>query len=300
MNKFIKNTFYYFSGIGFLILAKLKNAFVGYTPRTFSDEEIERGALYDMEIVDNWIKELKGYIDVEEADLFKDKRILELGPGSDFGVGLYLLSKSAKKYTAVDVNDNAIKSAEDFYNLFFKILKEKKNISTEEIEGEYRKLRESKESRLNFIQDKDFDIARALNGDKVDYIFSNAAFEHFADVEETIKSVSKIAVKGSVFLAIVDLKTHSRWIREKDPNNIYRYQQGLYKLLSNVSTPNRVRPYIYEKILKENGWENIIVKEGQTITDEQLAGINNYLNKKFRDPVNQMKYLTCTIFATKA
>jgi len=300
MKKYIRNNLYYFLGILFLLLAKLKKSLIGYTPKPYSKTEINTSIFYDMEVADNWIKQLEEYLNKDKTTLIKDKSILELGPGADLGIGLYLLSKSARKYTAVDIHDNAVFSKEEFYKAFFNFLKEKENKDTSAIESEYKKLKENKDSRLNFVRDEDFNIVRALKNETVDYIFSHAAFEHFTDVAATIKYLSRVSKKGTVFVAFVDLKTHSRWIGRKDPNNIYRYSKRLYKILTNESSPNRVRPYEYKKLLHENGWNNIIIKKGLTLSDTQAAKYTGFFNKKFQDPINDMNCLCCTVIATKS
>ena len=57
-----------------------------------------------------------------------------------------------------------------------------------------------------------------------------------------------------MIVAEVDLMTHSRWIREKDPLNIYRYPQWLYRLFYFRGQPNRVRPSRYREAFQRLGW----------------------------------------------
>jgi hypothetical protein len=58
-------------------------------------------------------------------------------------------------------------------------------------------------------------------------------------------------------VAEIDLKTHSRWIRDHDPNNIYRYSNAIYRALWFRGIPNRVRPYEYRAIFEAHGWTNV-------------------------------------------
>lgn len=296
-NKLI-NIFYFWVGIPFLILAKIKNTLVGYTPKPFSTGEALRCAEYDINVVENWLKQLTNYQPTKDINNFiKNKTVLELGPGSDLGIGLYLLSRGAEKYYAVDVYDMASANSPDFYNVFFSHL-ENKNIETGWLKEELTLTQKGERNKLNFICNKNFDIVEALGGEKIDLVFSNAAFEHFNDVAKTIEDVTKTTSANAILVLSVDLITHSRWIRAKDPNNIYRYPQWLYKLLTTKSSPNRVRPYEFEEILKKNGWKNIVIVP----LDEQKNdpyNSNKSLNKRFRDPKNQMTYQTIGICATK-
>ena len=73
---------------------------------------------------------------------------------------------------------------------------------------------------------KDFNIVSAFGESTIDMVFSQAAFEHFDDIESTILQLNKVCKSGATFVAEINLKTHSRWIRDKDPDNIYRYPTG--------------------------------------------------------------------------
>jgi len=297
MKNIFTNGFYFCVGIIFLILAKIKNRIIGYTPKTFSMAEIERCVEYDIHVADDWLKRLKEYI---PAYTIQNKHILELGPGSDLGVGLYLLSKSAKKYTAVDIYDLASNVSPDFYNSFFTYLQGKEHINTISLEEELRKTQHNNNDKLNYICTPDFNFTEVISSDdKVDIIFSNAAFEHFSNFQKTIRDLNKIVLPGSILIASVDLCTHSRWIRDKDPNNIYRYSNLLYKLFSFNSSPNRIRPYQYKAALEQNNWENIVIQPKMSLDNKRLICFQDHLNKNFKDAVNQMDYLSIWICATK-
>ena len=296
MKKIFVNGFYFCVGIIFLLLAKIKNGILVYSPKTFSTAEVERCIEYDINLVYDWLKHLKEYFPDYSI---QNKHVLELGPGSDLGVGLYLLSKSAKKYTAVDVYDLASNVSQDFYNAFFLYLQEKKQVNTLHLEEELRKTQNKNNDRLNYVCVPDFNFTNAIGNDKVDIIFSNAAFEHFSDFRKTVQDLNKIVVSNSVLIASVDLRTHSRWIRDKDPNNIYRYSNRFYKLFNFYSSPNRLRPYQYKEVLEQNGWKNIVIQPEMSLDNNRLAYFQDHLNKNFNDVINQMDYLTIWIYAIK-
>jgi len=297
MKKIFVNGFYYYVGLIFLLLAKIKSRMLVYSPKTFSMAEVEWCVEYDIHVVDNWLKHLREYA---PTYTIQNKHVLELGPGSDLGAGLYLLSKSAKKYTAVDVYDLASNVSQDFYNSLFIYLQEKKQVNTLPLEEELYKTQHKNNDKLNYVCIPNFNFTDAIGDDKIDVIFSNAAFEHFSNFRKTIQDMNKITLPGAIFIVSVDLCTHSRWIRDKDPNNIYRYSNWLYKLFSFNSSPNRIRPYQYRETLEQNGWKNIVIQPVKSLDNKQLSYIQNHLNKNFKDPINQMDYLTIWICATKA
>ena len=296
MKKTFVNGFYFCAGIIFLLLAKIKNSILTYSPKTFSMAEVERCIKYDIKVVNDWLKHLEEYI---PTYTIQDKRILELGPGSDLGVGLYLLSKSAKRYTAVDVYDLASNVSSDFYNSFFSYLQEKEQTDTIPLEEELRKTRNRTNDKLNYVCVPDFNFTETMGDDKIDIIFSNAAFEHFSNFRKTIQDLNQVVLPGTVLIASVDLRTHSRWIRDKDPNNIYRYSNRFYRLFHFYSSPNRMRPYQYHEVLEQNGWGNIVIQPEMSLDNKRLVYFQNHLDKNFRDAVNQMDYLTVWICATK-
>lgn len=152
--------------------------------------------------------------------------------------------------------------------------------------------------RLNYIVKDDFDLS-VFQAETIDIVFSQAAFEHFYDVEKTIAQLSKIVRQGTILITEIDLRTHTRWIRDLDPLNIYRYNDVIYDLLSFSGSPNRLRPYEYQNILEKHGWTKIRIIPLTVIEKHYLKKINDHLTKRFREPVNQMDYLTIMLCATK-
>lgn len=222
---------YYLLGVGFLALAKLKFALTGYTPKPLSSAEIDRCIDYDAKIAGNYLQLLKEY-----GISIKGKDVLELGPGSDLGTGAYLLSKGARTYTAFDRHPNAGNASPEFY--------ERMAARGIAFDGEHMRLKVS----------EGFDLTE-LERHSVDIVVSNAAFEHFDDPRRTLEQLSQVVRPGGVIAAVVDLQTHSRWIRDVDPNNIYRYSDWLYRLFYFPGQPNRVRSTDYVRFLSETGWK---------------------------------------------
>ena len=101
--RLLSNFFYRLIGIAFLLLSKVKAYLRGYrAPKRFTTAEWTRSANYDITVVDNWLRHLATYA---AATSVVNKSVLELGPGSDLGTGLYLLSKQVSQYVAVDINN---------------------------------------------------------------------------------------------------------------------------------------------------------------------------------------------------
>jgi hypothetical protein len=104
---------------------------------------------------------------------------------------------------------------------------------------------------------------------------------------------------GGIFIGEVDLQTHSRWIREADPLNIYRYPEWLYKLLSFSGSPNRVRPESYKQWLEEYGWENIVIYPKIEMPLIDVEDVRQGMIRRFKEEKDSLGWLSIVICATK-
>jgi len=286
----------YAAGIIFLALAKVKSLIHGYSsPKPFSIAEIQRCIDYDIQVVDDWLCKLKTYADGEEN--LQGKNVLELGPGSDIGIGLYLLAKGCFQYNACDVHNLMKTTPDSFYRQFFgRLSRTEPQKKIDFLRQQLAAFKAGYPSRLNSLVRDDFDLVAAFGPSTVDLVFSQAAFEHFDDVPTTISQLHTVCKPGAILVAQVDLKTHSRWIRQRDPNNIYRYPQALYRLLRFRGIPNRIRPFQYKAALEAAGWQDISIYPTSVLSEgEGYPG----MDKRFSDKKNQMDYLSIMLCARK-
>lgn len=288
----MRTIFFYLVGLLFLTLAKIKQTFFGYTtPKPFSSQEVDRCIAYDMDVVDKWLVHLRSYA---PAVTVNNASVLELGPGSDLGIGWYLLFLHARSYQAVDINQLAQVAQPSLYEALFQRLALIDRAQSQRIEEEYRRYVQGKSNALRYTVEPQFAISKVVSPASVDLIVSQAAFEHFSDVEKTIAEISQVIKPGGRLVAEVDLQTHSRWVRENDPNSIYRYPDWLYNCFQFPGIPNRVRPWQYKEYLKAHGWKDIRVIP-TSFTAKQIR-----VAKQFQDPKHQMEILTFILCATKA
>lgn len=293
----LQNGFFYGAGIVMLGLAKAKNIIKGYsTPKPFDVSESDRCIEYDIHVVENWLSGLREYTHIDNA--LTDKNILELGPGSDLGTGIYLLSKGCSRYNACDVN-NLMKSTPDsFYERLFERLASmdgQRDIAF--LSGQLKEAKAGNPSRLNYVVRHDFDIRSAFGELSIDLVFSQAAFEHFDDIEATISQLSAVCKPNAILIAEIDLKTHSRWIRDKDPNNIYRYPRWVYDMFRFRGAPNRVRPFQYKEAFERSGWTDISIVPLHKANDRDSSCTG--VNRAFADERNEMDYLSIMLCARK-
>lgn len=293
----LRDAGFFAAGLGFLALAKAKHGLRGYSsPKPFDLSQTDRCVAYDMQVVADWLRELARYSGAE-ADL-RGKNILELGPGSDLGVGLLLLARGAASYNACDVHDLAKHAPPAFYEALFAALPKSATADITSLREALREAIAGQPTRLNYVVRSDFDIAAAFGSASIDMVFSQAAFEHFDDIEAVVRRLTSVCRPGARIVAEIDLKTHSRWVRDHDPNNIYRFPDPLYNIFHFRGSPNRVRPYQYAQAFERNGWIDIQMRP---LTQVQGAnGLSAGLSKRFRSEVNQMNHLTIAFCARKA
>ena len=149
------------------------------------------------------------------------------------------------------------------------------------------------DGRITYIAREDFDLAAAVSTG-IDIVLSNAAFEHFDDVEATVQDLSTITNAGAKVAIEIDLQTHSRWIRNADPNNIYRYSEMLYRFFKYPGQPNRLRPDEYRRAFERNGWIDITLYPANQL-DERLS--KHSVHRAFRN--RQLDWLSFVLCATK-
>jgi SAM-dependent methyltransferase len=293
----IRNVFYYFAGLAFLAMAKTKNVLRGYsTPKPFDVRDTDRAINYDFQVVDDWLAHLRQYGGREPS--LVGKNILELGPGSDLGIGLLLLARGARRYNACDVNDLAKKVPDEFYEAFLaRVERTETNSDRAQLRKALIAARGGGADAINYVVRDDFDLVKAFGAESIDLVFSQAAFEHFDDIDATVAQLTAVCKPGAVIVAEIDLMTHSRWIRDKDPNNIYRYHERIYRLFDFRGIPNRVRPYRYRRAFERNGWSNVITIPRMTCGDHPTGASG--MSRVFRDDVNEMGNLTLVLCATK-
>ncbi|MEM6631492.1 MAG: methyltransferase domain-containing protein [Bacteroidota bacterium] len=295
----IQNTYHYFAGSAILWLNKLRHEIQGYkSPRGFDISQTERGIDYDLRVANRYLEYLRRY----KGDTLplSTLNVLELGPGADLGLGLYLLMKGVNSYHSLDVHNLVSRVPQEFYDRLF-LRFESLEASPElihELREQLSLTEEGKNDRLDYLCRKDFDIS-VFKNDEINCVVSNAAFEHFDSPQKTIAQVSEIVESGAIFYALIDLKTHTRWIRDVDPLNIYRYRDWYYNMLKFRGSPNRARFADYRNALAQNGWKNIEVIPIEVLDKTYVDSVQHRLAPKFRNSKYDMSHLSIIVLAEK-
>lgn len=295
----VRNAFYWWFGAAVLPLNKLRHAMQGYTtPRTFHVSDYRRAAEYDIAVVRSWRHYLDSYLG-KPASL-AGRTVLELGPGADLGIGLILTMLGARKYNALDVHDLVATVPMDLYEELFRLIGNDREavLDVAALRHQLELRRKGLESKINYICDRNFDLRR-FSAERIDLVFSQAAFEHFDDIPGTFAQLSEVVVPGGILIVEIDLSTHTRWIRDRDPLNIYRYPDFYYNFFKFRGSPNRLRPYQYKNLLEKNGWKDVRIIPSRLLDDGYMNSVKNRLSRKFTAPENHMEQLSVMLCATR-
>jgi SAM-dependent methyltransferase len=293
----LKNVAFHLVGAGMLALNKVRHEVQGYrTPRPFPVTDIEQALEHDFGVVDRWRTALSAYIGTKAP--FEGRHVVELGPGADLGCGVLLLAEGAESYTALDVHRLAPNAPDVLYDELFRRL-EGAYGSVGWAREAYRAWRSGAPVRLEYLIDDRFDV-QVLAGRGTDLVVSNAAFEHFDDVARVTRDLAEVVEPGAHLVSEVDLQTHSRWIRERDPLNIYRYSDAFYGAFKFRGSPNRWRPHEYVDALERAGWGDVRVHPLTVLRQQDVDAARPALNRRFRDTSARMEILSFMLFATRS
>lgn len=293
-----KNLFFHGAGLAFLSLAAARHRIGGYRkPTDFSSSDHARATGHVGAIVQDWGNTLASLGTHPRG--FQGLDVLELGPGATLGTGVLLRSLGARSYLAVDVNSLAECTPPAFYCMLADAPLPA-GCDRGIVRAVAEALAQGHDAGVAYATDPGFDIVRAVRGRTFDVIVSNAAFEHFVDIDAVLADLGAVARHGAVFIAMVDFQTHSRWVRRVDPNSIYRFGPALYRALTFPGQPNRFRPGDYLKALARQSWSNAKVHPVDRADPDYLAWSQCSLAAAYREDGARMDVLTGIITARKA
>jgi SAM-dependent methyltransferase len=285
-------------GAAFLAVNRVRYAVRGYRdPRPFPADDFDRVCSYDLAVVAAWLRYLGEYLG-GPPDL-AGRSVLELGPGADLGVGTTLLALGAVRYSALDVNPLVTSVPEEFYRKLLLRVEERwpqAAGTSPELLDQVRRTASGQADRLRYLCRPDFDLSIFGPG-AFDLVVSHAALEHFDDPSDTFHRLRGVMRNGGLLVAQVDLQTHTRWIRDRDPLNLYRHPDSWYRACRFRGAPNRIRPHEYERMLIGAGWRDVRLLPDLVLPDAHVTGIRPHLAPRFRGGENQMDWLTIYLLA---
>jgi len=292
----IRNDFYFVTGLAALTLVSAKHRLLGYSTATpFSVSDWERSIRHTISIVND-------YHDHAAIDgrrfAFDDARVLELGVGPTLGTGLLLAGFGIASYLAIDAFPLARSTPATFYHRLVDSPLPA-GLDGSRVAAATRALISGDTGLIDYAHNRDFDVQKLVGERRFDLIVSNAAFEHFDNPGEVVAALSRCAAPGALLVALIDFQTHTRFLRQHDPNNIYRYSSAVYRALHFPGQPNRWRPGDYVQALADHGWTNIAMRSLAVASAQYCAWTRDGLAAPFRSESSDMNILTGAIVAQR-
>ena len=259
-------------GLGMGAANTVRHRARGYVnPRPFPATDVQRTIAHAICVVDHL--EARGRVS------WHDKRVLEIGPGSDLATGAVMMHRGAVSYCAVDLFDNREQADPTLYRELASALGSPTDAAA-----------------LGFCQTA-FPELPDVTGEW-DLIVSNATLEHIEQIPALFRRLAQLAAPGAQMVHHVDAQTHMRWIREHDPWNILRYPSALYdRALRFPGAPNRLLAGDYVRAAQANGWSEASVW-GDAQADEDYLS-RTRLAQRFRSAGPDLRLLTFTLVASR-
>jgi SAM-dependent methyltransferase len=293
-----RNRFYHLAGLGLLALNSWRHRIQGYkTPRPWFSQDGTRVLEYDRAVFSNWRHHLDDYLEFE-IDLV-DRSVLEVGPGTDLGTGLLWLAAGAESYTGLDAHPLVSAKTRALHEDLVRLIAGADAALLEKLLDAVRRLHAGEDGPLRYRVLEKFKLKK-LDLDGFDLVVSHSALEHVARHDKTIEQLSERVSDRAHFIAELDLQTHTRWIRDHDPLNIYRYRNNTWRTFGFSGIPNRVRPDQWFETLEKCGWTDLRAWPQRVLPMEYVGEVESTLDQQFRGDPEQLAWLSVVVCASRA
>jgi hypothetical protein len=293
-----RNRLYHVMGLGILALNSWRHRLRGYrTPRPWFSRDSARILEYDRAVFANWRRHLDDYLNFPLE--LRGRAVIELGPGSDLGTGLLWLAAGAESYAGVDAHPLVTPRARSLHEELARLVAGADINLLEELLDAVDRMHAGKDGPLRYRVLEKFDLRR-LDLDGFDLVVSHSALEHVGKLDRTFEQLSARVTERAHFIAEIDLQTHTRWIRDHDPLNIYRYRRQTWRTFSFSGIPNRVRPDTYFGTLEKHGWTDLRIYPQRVLPMDYVGTVEPTLDQEFRGDPEHLSWLSIVVCASRA
>lgn len=231
------------------------------------DSELEE---YSIKVINDYIRMLeKGR--TEDSHFFRNKIIVEYGPGDFLGVPLLLLCHGAKRVYCID--RFPLRDDKTHLNFYHQILLK---------HAQWRVTGKTWDDIVN----KDIIYISAKDGvyslpEKADIVVSRAVLEHCNDLRKTFMNMHHNLKAHGIMIHKVDLTSHGTHIHM--PMDFLCYSQKTWSLMtSHKGYPNRWRRNTYKELLDHYSFKILYGESRYDFSKEELVSIRPFLSKHFR------------------
>lgn len=300
-----RQSYLYTAGLFFGSANKMRHHLFGYVrPRGIAGKYINKNIAYDAHVVSTTQKRLQKYLHTKKP--FQDKRVLELGPGQDLGTGILFLANGANSYLAIDRFALAQPNEKFYGTLQDYIAKEYGTKLTKKASCAIKHcLGDPSTAQLPFFEymapQRNLELLTEDKRSKFDFITSQSVLHTIDDIDQLFQDSHAILKEGGVMCHEIDLRTMMGIFRHRDPLNILRYGQRVYKaFLSYPGAPNRLRSDWYITSAEKIGFRNVYFEPLITMKDDSLESFLPGINQNFQAKKKEtLAHLTGVLYAQK-
>ena len=222
---------------------------------------------------------------------FKDKVILEIGPGNTLLLASIFILNGADRVYLVDsykqIFNDSLNSI--LYNQIIKKLQSKHHIHDikdfQAIKG-----------KIIYFSNNPIETFNQLRNSSVDLIFSNAVLEHVSELNLTIKKISMLLKQGGYTFHHIDLKDHYH-TNDKCYLNFLKYSDRIWNFIGNT---NRIRYSEFITLFGKNKFDILEIEQHKTKSILKIKEIKPNFNKRFRNiNENDLSILDFNILAKR-
>lgn len=214
---------------------------------------------------------------------FKDKTLVEIGPGDTLGVALMFIGHRCKKVTCIDrfrCVQHTKKHAEIYNELIDSFDKTGRLLCKRAVRlGEGSVL--FNPNKIEYLSNIPFE-KNMLPSQFCDAVYSYDVLEHVTDVRECFIQMKRIIKKGGYCIHDVDLSGHGELRGSFHPLDFLRYSSPIWRLMnSHRGAPNRVRYGEYRRIMDELGFDILKLLKEQ-INKDEVVKVKPNLSHEYR------------------
>ncbi len=223
-----------------------------------------------------------GFLPSKELGYLKDKVVLEIGPGQDFGLQLLLLCLGANKVILVDKYLGEWR--ENYHPLVYKRLLVKAEIEFPEVDFSHLKEvihRGSHQIDGLELHHVGLENVNLIASNSVDISFSNACFEHLLHSDAAIKQLARISKVGGLGFHQIDFRDHRDYDRPLEFLTFSKFGFGIILRMSNCCFGNRLRHKDFVDLFTKYGF-SFTFKADVFADDVYLDEVLERSNSKFQ------------------
>lgn len=215
-----------------------------------------------------------------EGDYFRDKRVLEYGPGDLPGVAMLLTANGARQVVCVDRFPMVNLSPKNIQ--IARIMMERLPVEERvRLEGSFNQPGRI-ESGFNPGNIHYLIRPSGLSGlsNEVDVVISRAVLEHVNDLDATFRDMHDALKPGGIAIHQVDLKSHG--LHRDNPLDFLCWPSWLWSLMYGAKgVPNRLRVNAYRDAAERNGLEIVMLSPTQLADEKDVDEVRPHLAKPF-------------------